>query len=234
MEIGGIGRNYQANPIDRNAASGGPSVPEDQATDPAYEKYDRLIHGLTKLSEATAKADDDAKARAKQKLKDAQEQLKFMQRWGMDPEVVARLAAQLGTVVAAAAREFADALGGNATGQLPTTNTAPAVDKQQPDVSTGDTTDAGEEQASQAERAYLDVMDDNKPTRTSSLSQDDIRTATEFSTIAKQIKALLEEAARNLREQRNAAAVPGTQNLDAAVGAVTNAVSTAPTTSITI
>lgn len=237
MEIGGIGRGYSVNPAAKDQTSSDTGVTQDQETSPAFEEYDRLVHGLSKLAEATDKADEEAKARAKQKLKDAQEQLKFLQRWGMDPEVIARQAAMLGVVVAAAAREFAEALtGGTGVASMPTATANAASAETQPDVSDNDASDtAGEEQAtSQAEQAYRDVMDDGKPARTSSLSPDDIRTATEFSTIAKQIKALLEEAARDLREKSNATISPSTQNLDAAVAAMTGAVAAAPSVAITI
>jgi len=245
MEINGIGRNHPANPAGKDAASTslatGAAVQQDHDANPAYEEYDRLVHGLAKFTESTQKADNEAKARAKQKLKDAQEQLKFLQRWGMDPDVIARQAAQLGVVVAAAAREFAQALvGGSATPgaalALPAAGDATSAETQQPDSSIGNAGDKAEEpnSTSQAEQAYRDVMDDAAPTQTSHLSADDIRTATEFSTIARQIKALLEEAARNLRERSNLAAMPGTQNLDAIITAMTNVVAATPSATITI
>lgn len=240
MEIGSIGRNYSAGLIAKDATPTEATVPQDAETAAADEKYDRLVHGLTKLNEAAEKADEDAKARAKQKLKDAQEQLKFLLRWGMDPEVIARQAAQLGAVVAAAAREFTDALtGGAAIGSISLSNGAAEIngaDLLQPDAQGEVTGEAGEKQGSpsQAEQAYRDVMQDSEPTRPSSLSADDIRTATEFSTIAKQIKAILEKAARDLREKSNAMVSPNTQSLDAAVTAMTGAVAAAPTVAITI
>ncbi len=86
---------------------------------------------------------------------------------------------------------------------------------------------------SQAAQAYLDEMDET-PREAPKLSLDDIKTAMEFSTVARQIKALLEEAARRLREQNSTATVPGTQNLDASVNALTGTVSAMPTVSITI
>lgn len=240
MDISGIGRNYSANTTGKEAASAGPTPVQDEEANPAYEKYDRLIHGLTKFTEAAAKVDEEAKARAKQKLKDAQEQLKFMQRWGMDPEVIARQAAQLGVVVAAAAQEFAEALagGGAASGSASTLASANAsmpteAQPLEPSIETSeDTTE--DQDSSQAEQAYRDVMDDGAQKETPRLSPDDIRTAAEFSAIAQQIKALLEKAARDLRAQNNAAAVPGTQSLDAAVASVTNIAAAAPPTAITI
>lgn len=240
MEISGIGRNYSANPTGKDAASTGTALTQDEDAKPAYEAYDRLVHGLTKLTEATAKVDEEAKARAKQKLKDAQEQLKFMQRWGMDPEVIARQAAQLGVVVAAAAREFAEALagGGAAPGSastLASTSASKPAEAQPLDASVETSEETSEEQnASQAEQAYRDVMDDRAEREKPRLSPDDIRTAAEFSAIAQQIKALLEKAARELRAQNNAAAVQGTQNLDAAVASVTNIAVAASPIAITI
>lgn len=238
MEIGGIGRNYSANPAGKDATSNGTAALQDQETKPAFEEYDRLVHGLSKLSEATEKADDDAKARAKQKLKDAQEQLKFLIRWGMNPEIIARQAAQLGVVVAAAAREFTQALaGGGNAGAAAITNTSPAAnvtpqDTQQP--TPANETAGADEPSSQAEQAYRDVMADRTPEKTNRLSADDIRTAAEFSAIAQQIKALLEKAARDLRQQNNMAAIPGAQDLNAAVSTMTTAVTAAPAPAIIV
>ncbi|MBP2557827.1 hypothetical protein J2857_000578 [Neorhizobium galegae] len=251
MEIGSIGRDYPARSAKQESAStstdaapaaSDPSSPKDEA-------YDRLVHGLTSLNKATGEAEEQAKARAKQKLEDAKQQLEFMRRWGFDPEVVARQAAQLGVVVAGAAREFTEALTGGAGGAMPfapvnassgaeTTDLTLDVGEQAAaadaaDDEPGDEPLADDKQVSYAEQAYLDEMDET-PRETPRLSLDDIKTAMEFSTVARQIKALLEEAARRLREQNSAATVPGTQSLDASVNTLTGTVSAMPTVSITI
>jgi hypothetical protein len=72
------------------------------------------------------------------------------------------------------------------------------------------------------------------PRDTPKLSLNDIKAAMEFSTVARQIKALLEEAARRLHEENSSATAPGTQSLDASVNALTGAVSAMPSVSITI
>jgi ElaB/YqjD/DUF883 family membrane-anchored ribosome-binding protein len=248
MEIGSIGRDYSARP----AKPDGTSTSTDAATtaspdasSPEDEVYDRLVHGLTSLTKATDEAEEQAKARAKQKLDDAKQQLEFMRRWGFDPEVIAKQAAQLGVMVAGAAREFTEALTGSSSGAMPSapTNAPPIAETADPilDTSeqaaaadtTGDESTEDEKPVSYAEQAYLDVMDET-PRETPKLSLDDIKTAMEFSTVARQIKALLEEAARKLRDQNSSATVPGTQNLDASVNALTGTVSAIPTVSITI
>jgi hypothetical protein len=244
MQIGSIGSDYPARPAKQDgasastdaatAASSGPSSPKD-------EIYDRLVHGLTSLKKASDEAEEQAKARARQKLDDAKQQLEFMRRWGFDPQVIAKQAAQLGVIVAGAAREFTEALAGSG-GTAPT---APA--NALPGAETGETIPDANEQAtaasadehaadkpvSHAEQAYLDAMDET-PRETPKLSLDDIKTAMEFSTVARQIKALLEEAARRLREQNSAATVPGTGSLDASVNALTGTISAMPTVSITV
>lgn len=247
MQIGSIGSDYPARPAKQDgasastdaatAASSGPSGPKD-------EIYDRLVHGLTSLKKASDEAEEQAKARARQKLDDAKQQLEFMRRWGLDPQVIAKQAAQLGVVVAGAAREFAEALTGSGpTAPTVPANAPPAAETTDPilDASdqgtapdtTGDEPAEDDKPVSYAEQAYLDAMDES-PRETPKLSLDDIKTAMEFSTVARQIKALLEEAARRLREQNSTATVPGTQSLDASVNTLTGAVSAMPTVSITI
>jgi hypothetical protein len=246
MQIGSIGSNHPARPAKQDgtsastdaatAASSGPSGPKD-------EPYDRLVHGLTSLKKASDEADEQAKARAKQKLDDAKQQLEFMRRWGLDPQVIARQAAQLGVVVAGAAREFTEALTGSGSGAMPSANAPLSAATSDPILNAGEQAAAADSAAdepteddkpvSYAEQAYLDEMDET-PLEAPKLSLDDIRTAVEFSTVARQIKALLEEAARRLREQNNTATVPGTQSLDASVNTLTGTVSAMPTVSITV
>ncbi|CDZ57380.1 hypothetical protein [Neorhizobium galegae] len=248
MQIGSIGSDYPARPAKQDgasastdaaaAASPAPSSPKD-------ELYDRLVHSLTSLKKASDEAEEQAKARAKQKLDDAKQQLEFMRRWGFDPQVIAKQAAQLGVIVAGAAREFTEALAGSGSGAIPTapTNAPPVAEMADPildrseqaaaAVTTGDESTEDEKPVSYAEQAYLDEMDET-PRETPKLSLDDIKTAMEFSTVARQIKALLEEAARRLREQNSTATVPGTGSLDASVNALTGTISAMPTVSITI
>jgi hypothetical protein len=243
MQIGSIGSDYPARPAKQDgasastdaarAASSGPSSPKD-------ELYDRLVHGLTSLKKASDEAEEQAKARAKQKLDDAKQQLEFMRRWGFDPQVIAKQAAQLGVIVAGAAREFTEALAGS--GGIAPTAPANALSGAETGEAILDANEAtansadepsDEKPVSHIEQAYLDAMDET-PRETPKLSLDDIKTAMEFSTVARQIKALLEEAARRLREQNSAATVPGTGSLDASVNALTGTISAMPTVSITV
>lgn len=249
MEIGSIGRDYPARPAKPDGASISTDAASSDPANPTDDRYDRLVHGLASLNKATNEAEEQAKARARQKLDDAKQQLEFMRRWGFDPEVVARQAAQLGVMVAGAAREFTEALTGGSGSAMTSapanassgTGTAePVMDTGEqaaaPDLAGDDSVDepgADDKPVSYAEQAYLDEM--NEASREApKLSLDDIKTAMEFSTVARQIKALLEEAARRLREQNSTATVPGTQNLDASVNALTGTVSAMPTVSITI
>ncbi|CDN49221.1 hypothetical protein [Neorhizobium galegae] len=247
MEIGSIGRDYSARSAKPDSASTATNAAP-ASSDPSSPKdapYDRLVHGLTSLNKATDEAEEQAKARAKQKLDDAKQQLEFMRRWGFDPEVVAKQAAQLGVMVAGAAREFTEALTGAGSGATsPVSANAPSgaeiadtVRDTSEQTAAADTTDdepaEDDRPVSYAEQAYLDEMDET-PREAPKLSLDDIKTAMEFSTVARQIKALLEEAARRLREQNSTATVPGTQNLDASVDTLTGTISAMPTVSITI
>lgn len=248
MEIGGIGRDYPAQPAKADHASASTNAASSDPASPKDERYDRLVHGLTSLNKATDEAEEQAKARAKQKLDDAKQQLQFMRRWGFDPEVIAKQAAQLGVIVAAAAREFTEALtGGSGAVTSAPANASPGTGTADPILDTSgeaaaadpagddpaDEPVADDKPVSYAEQAYLDEMDE-APREVPKLSLNDIKTAMEFTTVARQIKALLEEAARRLREQNSAATVPGTQSLDASVNALTGTVSAMPTVSITI
>ncbi|WJR65609.1 hypothetical protein QTA58_15365 [Neorhizobium sp. CSC1952] len=236
MEIGGIGRNYPARPARADSASASTDAASaaDAQKTPVEEQYDRLTHGLTTLKKATDEADEEAKARARKKLEEAKEQLKFLQRWNFDPETVARQAALLGVVVAGAAREFTEALTEDGATFPSSTKNRQALTDETQQAGAEDMSNE-EKPYSQAERAYMDVMDDGgsadeKPT----LSPGDIRTAAEFSAVARQIKALLEEAARKLRDDRNAGAATNAQGLDAAVSALAGTVSSMPAVSVSI
>jgi hypothetical protein len=243
MEIGSFGRDYLARPAKPDDASTSKEAAGKASSDPASSKeefYDPLVHGLTSLTKATEEAEEQAKARAKRKLEDAKQQLEFMRRWGLDPEVIARQAAQLGVIVAGAAREFTEALTGGSgfTSSVPASTPSgaetadPVLDRNQQSTSGGESAQ-DPRSVSRAEQAYLDEMGET-PRDTPRLSPDDIKTAMEFSSVARQIKALLEEAARKLREENSAATVSGTQSLDASVNALTSTVSAMPTVSITI
>ncbi|CAN7447457.1 hypothetical protein [Neorhizobium sp. LjRoot104] len=251
MEIGSIGRDYSARSARQDSASTSTDAARASSdpSSPADKAYDRLVHGLTSLNKATDEAEEQAKANARQKLEDAKQQLEFMRRWGFDPEVVARQAAQLGAVVAAAAREFTEALAGGAGGAMPfvPVNAPSAAETTDSILDTGEqaaAADAADDEpadepladdkpVSHAEQAYLDEMDE-APREAPKLSLGDIKTAMEFSTVARQIKALLEEAARRLREENSTATVPGTQTLDASVNALSGTVSAMPAVSITV
>ncbi|CDZ35129.1 Hypothetical protein NGAL_HAMBI1145_27100 [Neorhizobium galegae bv. officinalis] len=248
MQIGSIGSDYPARPAKQDGASASTDAATAASSDPSSPKdelYDRLVHGLTSLKKASDEAEEQAKARARQKLDDAKQQLEFMRRWGFDPQVIAKQAAQLGVIVAGAAREFTEALAGsgatapatpaNALSGAETGGAILEASEQATSASADEPADepADEKPVSHIEQAYLDAMDE-MPREAPKLSLDDIKTAMEFSTVARQIKALLEEAARRLREQNSAATVPGTGSLDASVNALTGTISAMPTVSITV
>ncbi|WP_105383261.1 universal stress protein [Neorhizobium alkalisoli] len=168
MEIGSFGRDYPTRPAKPDDAPTSKEAAGKASSDPASRKeefYDPLVHGLTSLTKATEEAEEQAKARAKRKLEDAKQQLEFMRRWGLDPEVIARQAAQLGVIVAGAAREFTEALTGGSgfTSSVPASTPSgaetadPVLDRNQQSSSGGESVQ-DPRSVSRAEQAYLDEM----------------------------------------------------------------------------
>lgn len=193
---------------------------------------------LDAMSAAAKASDSDAKARAKQRLEDAKQQLAFLRRWGFDPRVIARQGGELARQVAAAARDFTGAMpeGPAAAPQAGTADQAATA--MQPADAQGDGAGGGDgdgDEGSFAQKAYREAMSDGAATP--ALSDDDSRTLDDFKTVARQIRSLIEEALRRLRAQKAegsaAAAQQASASLDQAVAAldtVMQSVSTATAT----
>ena len=196
MQIGGIATTY---PLRNTTAATGTSSAGVAADTQSLR--DRALVMLKSTAETDA---DDIKARAKQKLDDAKKQLEFLRRWNFDPEILARQAGHLAREVGAAAKDFASAVSaGSSTGAGATSMTeAAATLAGQSDAQTAATTDSAEDDMSFAQKAYRDTMKDGTEQQT--VSAADRKTLEEFKAVAQEIKALLEEAVRRMREQKNA------------------------------
>jgi ElaB/YqjD/DUF883 family membrane-anchored ribosome-binding protein len=161
---------------------------------------DRALEMLKGTAETDA---NDIKARAKQRLDDAKKQLEFLRRWNFDPEILARQAGQLAREVGAAAKDFAAAVSATSGAESgETTADAPAQLAGQSASETGEPDSGTEDDMSFAQKAYQDTMKDAAGRKT--VSGDDRKTLEEFKAVAQEIKALLEEALRRMREQKNA------------------------------
>lgn len=191
MQIGGIATTYPFRTT--TAAANATSV---GVTADAQSPRDRALE----MPKDTAETDAaDIKARAKQRLEDAKKQLEFLRRWNFDPEVLARQAGHLAREVGAAAKDFAAAVSGNSVTETTTANTAEAAATPGGQSET-DGTDGDD--MSFAQKAYQDMMKDATEQKT--VSADDRKTLEDFKAVAQEIKALLEEALRRMREQKNA------------------------------
>lgn len=196
MQIGGITTAY---PFRTPAATTG-TAPAGLATD-TQNLRDRALDLLKSTAETDA---GDIKARAKQRLDDAKKQLEFLRRWNFDPEVLARQAGHLAREVGAAAKDFAAAVSaGSATSATAagTTETAATLAGQS-GAEKVETAESADDDMSFAQKAYQDTMKDAAEQK--AISADDRRTLEEFKAVAQEIKALLEEALRRMREQNNA------------------------------
>ncbi len=196
MQIGGIATAYPFRTTTAAAGAASAGVAAD-----TQSLRDRALEMLKSTAETDA---DDIKARAKQRLDDAKKQLEFLRRWNFDPEVLARQAGHLAREVGAAAKDFAAAVAAGSTTGAAAAGTAEAAATLagQSDSETGDTTDSGEDDMSFAQKAYQDTMKDAAEQK--AISADDRKTLEEFKAVAQEIKALLEEALRRMREQNNA------------------------------
>ena len=196
MQIGGIATAY---PFRTPAATTG-TAPAGVATD-TQSLRDRALDLLKSTAETDA---DDIKARAKQRLDDAKKQLEFLRRWNFDPEVLARQAGHLAREVGAAAKDFAAAVSAGSTTSATaagTTETAATLAGQS-GAETVETAESADDDMSFAQKAYQDTMKD--ATEQKAISADDRKTLEEFKAVAQEIKTLLEEALRRMREQKNA------------------------------
>ncbi|WP_426229701.1 hypothetical protein [Pararhizobium sp. DWP3-4] len=193
MQIGGIATTY---PVRTTAATAPAGVAAD-----TQSLRDRALGMLKSTAETDA---DDMKARSRQKLDDAKKQLEYLRRWNFDPETLARQAGHLARQVGAAAKDFASAVSAGSITGAGTTSTmeAAATLAGQSDAQTAGTTDSAEDDMSFAQKAYQDTMKDAAEQKT--ISAADRKTLEEFKAVAQEIKALLEEAQRRMREQKNA------------------------------
>ncbi|WP_428426187.1 hypothetical protein [Pararhizobium sp.] len=196
MQIGGIATTY---PVRATASTAG-TAPAGVAPD-TQSLRDRALGILKSTTETDA---DDIKARAKQKLDDAKKQLEYLRRWNFDPEVLARQASNLARQVGAAAKDFASAVAAGSTTGAAAAGTAEAATTLagQSDAETARAAENGEDDMSFAQKAYQDTMKDAAEQKT--VSAADRKTLEEFKAVAQEIKALLEEALRRMREQKNA------------------------------
>lgn len=196
MQIGGIATAY---PVRAPAATTG-TAPAGVATD-TQSLRDRALDLLKSTAETDA---DDIKARAKQRLDDAKKQLEFLRRWNFDPEILARQAGHLAREVGAAAKDFAAVVSAGSTTGVAAAGTpeTAATLTGQSGAETIETAESADDDMSFAQKAYQDTMKD--ATEQKAISADDRKTLEEFKAVAQEIKTLLEEALRRMREQKNA------------------------------
>lgn len=124
------------------------------------------------------------KAHAQMRLEEARQRLALLKRWGFNPQIVARSAAQLAHEVGAAAEDF-----------------AAAVSAARPTDISIDPPEAGNAFLPQA---YRDVMERAAPATSS--PQEDQRTIEAFQSLLREIKQVLEQAVRDLRREKSAEA----------------------------
>jgi hypothetical protein len=192
MHIGGIATSY---PFRATAPASAGSVEATEERSPLQRTLDTL--------KSVAQTDaDDRKARAKEKLEAAKKELEFLRRWSFDPEIVARQAGRLAREVGAAAKDFASAISaGSATGIPADTAAASAGQMASASAETAET-DNADNDASFAQKAYQDTMEDG--TERQGISADDRKTLQDFKAVAQEIKTLLEQALRRMRQEQDA------------------------------
>lgn len=191
MQIGGITTAYPFRTPSTAAGTASAGV-----TDDAQSLRNRALETLRDTAETDAA---DIKARAKQRLEDAKKRLEFLRRWNFDPEVLARQAGHLAREVGAAAKDFASAVSGSSAGGAAAANTTEATVELNAQPEAAGTDGDG---VSFAQKAYQDTMKD--ATEQNSVTAADRKTLEEFKAVAQEIKALLEEALRRMREQKSA------------------------------
>jgi hypothetical protein len=199
MQIGGIATAY---PFRTTTATTGTSPAGAAAATDDQSQLNRTLDILKSAAETDA---DNIKARAKQRLEDAKKELEFLRRWGFDPEILARQAGRLASEVGAAAKDFASAVSAGSTAgsaAASTTEEAVTLAAQSPAAETAETGGGAEDEMSFAQKAYQDTMKD--ATEQKSLSAGDRKTLEDFKAVAQEIKALLEEALRRMRQEKNA------------------------------
>lgn len=194
MQIGGITTSY---PFRTTATVAGTASAAASDTAPS------LRESALDIVNGSAEADAEAiKARAQQRLEDAKKRLEFLRRWNFDPEILARQAGQLAREVGAAAKDFASAVTAGASAGPAAMAAADTTAAAQPAAEAATTAGSDEDGVSFAQKAYQDTMKD--ATEQNSVTAADRKTLEEFKAVAQEIKALLEEALRRMREQKNA------------------------------
>lgn len=145
----------------------------------SVSELQRTLEARDYLKQTLESAGQDRKAQATGRLEQAKQRLAMLKRWGFNPEVVARGAAQLAREVGAAAEQFASALSADAVAG------------------------SGSPGAPQATipQAYREAME--RGLQTGGISQGDRETIEAFQSMARQIKQLLERAVRELRQQKS-------------------------------
>lgn len=196
MQISGIATSslFRAATVAKGTSSAGTADVAQSPQDPALD-----------LLKNAAGADADAiKARAKKRLDDAKQELEFLRRWNFDPDILARQAGRLAREVGAAAKDFASAMSTGSTmdAATATETAATAISAGQSAADPAAAGDTGEDSMSLAQKAYQDTMKDGAEQK--AIAADDRRTLEEFKAVAQELKALLEEALRRMREQNNA------------------------------
>lgn len=195
MQISGIATSslFRAATVEKGTSSAA-------TADVAQSPQDRVLDLLKNAAGADA---DAIKARAKKRLDDAKQELEFLRRWNFDPDILARQAGRLAREVGAAATDFASAMSAGSTMDAATAaeTAATALSAGQSAADPAAAGDTGEDGMSLAQKAYQDTMKDAAEQK--AVSADDRRTLEEFKAVAQELKALLEEALRRMREQNN-------------------------------
>jgi len=179
------------------------STPSGDALTGKQQSASDALDALKGLAESGPR---ERKAMAEEKLKRLQEQMTALMRWGFAPGATAQRTLQLAKELGSAAAQFADAVSAGKAARsssglsatIPDASTDAPADSA---VSVSDETGANETALPQA---YRDVMTDELPGQT--LSSGDQDTVTDFRSAASQLKFMLEDAARKLRDGRRPAA----------------------------
>lgn len=151
----------------------------------SVSELQRALETRDYLEQTLESAGQDDKAQAMGRLEQAKQRLAMLKRWGFNPEVVARGAAQLAREVGAAAGQFVSALAADAAAE-------PAFAK----AGLGSST-----VATAIPQAYREAME--RGLQAGGISQGDRETIEAFKSVARQIKQLLDRALRELRQQKS-------------------------------
>jgi hypothetical protein len=176
---------------------------------------------------ATDMAAAQGKARAQQKLEDAKQRIDYLRQWGFPPQVIAQQATEIAKEVGSAAHDFAAAMQAGVPSATPDAVTASIVEES-PDPDSETTGEDGN--LSLAQKTYGDVVKDGG--KSASNAAGDERTVQEFSSVAQQLRQLLEEAARRMRAEKTAESEISTgmkagDGLQAVIGGLENAFASA-------